>query len=97
MKRILTITLSVAFLASCASSSSHRNPLTNADVSKNSKIVLADKNSTEKVICKQQMRLGTHRKTTVCRTQGEMKAEREATQRALLPQQNQTGTGVPVK
>ena len=79
-----TILLSIAvFLASCASNSGSRNTAKNIEVSRNAKIVLADKSSDERVICKQIRKTGSNRISTVCRSSSEIKAERKATQTEL--------------
>ena len=63
----------------------------NLDVSDDAKMTLADKDSDEKVICKQQRRIGSHRITTVCRSQSEIQAEREATEFHLRNSNHNTG------
>ena len=91
MKKILTITLSVAFLASCATNSASNNRVKNIQVSKNAKLALADKNSKERVICKQTQRTGSHRITTVCLSESELEASRKDTQREVRKRSLRSG------
>jgi len=83
MKKIITLLSIAVFLSSCASNSGSRNTAKNIEVSRSAKLTLADKNSDEKVICKQVRKTGSNRISTVCRSQSELKATREATKRDL--------------
>ena len=83
MKNIILIIAISTLVASCASNSHSNNRMRNVQVSKNAKQTLANKDSKEKVICKQQRRIGSNRITTVCLSESETKAIREATQREL--------------
>lgn len=82
MKNVFISVLVMLFVASCASNSSN-NRVKNIEVSHNAKVVLADKNSEEKVICKQIKKTGSHRITTVCQAASDIEARRETTQREL--------------
>ena len=83
MKNIILIIAISVFVASCASNSHSNNRMRNVQVSKNAKQTLANKNSDEKVICKQQRRIGSNRITTVCLSESEIKTSREKAQREL--------------
>ncbi len=91
MKKIIILLCLTIFMVSCASNSGTKNKLANADVSDHSKVVLADKDSKEKVICKQIKKTGSHRVTTVCRSQSETAAIRKATQRDIEKNQFRSG------
>jgi hypothetical protein len=92
MKNIILILLTLTFAVACGSNNKNSNArLRNLDVSDDAKMTLADKGSDEKVICKQTRRTGSHRITTVCRSQSEIKAQREATQFQLRGKNHQTG------
>ena len=56
------------FIISCATNTVSNNRANNIQVTKNAKMVLADKNSDEKVICKQVKRTGSNRITTICQS-----------------------------
>jgi hypothetical protein len=83
MKNIILILAISTVVASCASNSHSNNRMRNVQVTKNAKQTLANKDSDEKVICKQQRRTGSNRITTVCRSSSEIAAERKATQDQL--------------
>ena len=81
MKKILVIATLTLTLMSCGSSNKREAArVNNIEVTKKSKIVLNDKSSDEKVICKQQRKIGSNRITTICQSESEIKAIREATQ-----------------
>jgi len=82
MKNILITVLVLVFVASCASNSSN-SKVKNIEVSHNAKVVLADKDSEEKVICKQIKKTGSHRITTVCQAASDIEDRRKTTQREL--------------
>jgi heat shock protein HslJ len=90
MKKIIIMLSLAVFMASCASNSSSNNRTKNIAVSQNAKVVLADKTSDEKVICKQTKRTGSNRIITVCRSQSEIDAITKQTQSELLRKSNQT-------
>jgi hypothetical protein len=92
MKNILILLSLTIFMVSCASNSSSNNRTKNIEVSKNAKLTLADKNSDEKVICKQVKKTGSNRITTVCNSQSEIDGRRDSTQREL---QKRIGRGGP--
>lgn len=81
----------------CASNSASKNRLSNIKVSHTAKVVLADKDSNEKVICKQVRKTGSNRITTVCRAQSEIDARRESTQRELQKRTLRGGPSGEVK
>lgn len=83
MKNILILLSLTIFMVSCASNSSSNNKLSNAEVSRSAKLVLADKSSDEKVICRQVKKTGSNRITTVCEAQSVIEARRDSTQREL--------------
>ncbi len=88
--KILILTISI-YLVGCASTSSQNARTRNLSVTTNAKRTLANKDSDEKVICKQERRMGSNRITTVCRSESEIKALRDETQRDLRRTQHQTG------
>lgn len=92
MKNILILLCLTVFMVSCASNSGTQNRTKNIEVSNNAKLTLADKNSDEKVICRQVKKTGSHRITTVCRSQSEIDGRRDSTQREL---QKRVGRGGP--
>ncbi len=83
MKKIIILAFISLFMVGCASTSGSNNKLAKADVSDGAKNVLADKDSEERVICKQERRTGSNRITTICRSQSELDYQREQTQNAL--------------
>lgn len=91
MKKLIVLLCLTVFMVSCASNSGTKNKMANAEVSDHSKVVLADKDSKEKVICKQIKKTGSHRVTTVCQSQSEMSATRKATQRDIQRTQFNSG------
>jgi uncharacterized protein YcfL len=94
MKKIIVIAIFALFLSACGSSNQRENArVKNIEVSNDAKVALADKSSDEKVICKQIRKTGSNRITTVCQSESEMKAIREATQRELRrkPQSGPSG------
>lgn len=93
MKKILILLALALFIVSCGSPA-NKNKMASAEVSHNAKVVLADKNSDEKVICKQIKKTGSHRITTVCEAQSDIGERREQTQRELT---KQTMKGGPKK
>ncbi len=93
MKNIILILLTLTFAVACGSNNKNSNArMRNLDVSEDAKMTLANKDSDEKVICKQHKRTGSHRITTVCRSQSEIRAEREATQFHLKNVNHKTGS-----
>ncbi len=91
MKKIILTAVATLFLVSCATNSSSNNRVKNIEVSKNAKLALADKNSKERVICRQTQRIGSHRITTICLSEGEIEANRKATQAELERRTLKTG------
>ena len=83
MKKIIILAFITLFMVGCASTSGSNTKLAKADVSDGSKLALADKDSEEKVICTQERRIGSNRITTICRSESELKYQREQTQNAL--------------
>lgn len=90
MKNIILILAISTFLAGCASNSQSNNRMRNVEVSKTAKISLADKNSDDKVICKQIKKIGSNRVTTVCESKAAIEARKNTTQREL---QKRSGRG----
>jgi len=93
MKKIIIIACASLFFVGCASNSSSVNRTKNLAVSQSAKEVLADNTNEEKVICKQHKRLGSHRITTVCRSQSEIDAKRDVTQRELQKRMGRGSVG----
>jgi hypothetical protein len=84
MKNLFLLLLTLAFAVACGSNNKNTNSrIKDLEVSTDAKIALADKDSDEKVICRQVKKIGSNRITTVCRSESEMEELRERTQAEL--------------